>query len=147
MARLASGVVSPFSGPDAMATPSAVYGSLGSRVVPSSGATTRTMGSPNLRAKAKSRSSCAGTAMIAPVPVALHGQRRLGPVDLVQVRQQPVGITRDAQQPLAHGLALDHRPAALAAALADLFVGQARLVDRAPVDGDHPLVRQAALEQ
>jgi hypothetical protein len=47
---------------DAVATPSPVHGSSSPPV------TTRGVGRPNAVANSKSRSSCAGTAMMAPVP-------------------------------------------------------------------------------
>ena len=83
-------------------------------------------------------------ALAAADPVALHGHRRGRPVDRVQVGQQAIGVAGDAQQPLAQVLANHRRAAALAAPLRDLFVGEAGLVDGAPVDGDHALVGQAA---
>ena len=67
-ARLASAVGSPSRGPELTARPSPLKASPVSTARPPAGATTWTMGSPNFLANAKSRSSWAGTAMIAPVP-------------------------------------------------------------------------------
>ena len=80
-------------------------------------------------------------------PVALHGHRRGGPVQLGQILGQPVRVARDPEQPLAQILANDRGAAALAAPLAHLFVGQARLARRAPVDRDDAFVGEAALEE
>ncbi len=80
-------------------------------------------------------------------PVALHGLDRLRPVQAVQVRQQLVGIGRDAQEPLRNLAPLDQRAGAPAAAVDDLLVGQHGLVDRIPVDRRQPAVGQAFLEQ
>ncbi len=64
----ASGVGRPSSGPELMFTPSPVNAWFGSTALPSAGAITWTIGMSNFFANSKSRSSCAGTAMIAPVP-------------------------------------------------------------------------------
>jgi len=58
-------------------------------------------------------------------PVALHRLQRVAPVQAVEVVEQPFGVRRDAQHPLAHG-PLEHGVvAAVAAALrCDLLVGQ-----------------------
>ena len=69
-------------------------------------------------------------ALAAADPVALHGHRRLGPVERRQILEQAVGVARDAQHPLPHVLALDGDAAALAAPLADLLVGEAGLARR-----------------
>jgi len=65
---LASAVGRPSSGPEFTATPSSVKATPAGAGPPPAGATTGTIGRPNACAKAKSRSSCAGTAMIEPVP-------------------------------------------------------------------------------
>jgi hypothetical protein len=65
---LAWGVGRPSSDPELMFTPSPVNAAFESIVEPSAGFITCTMGMPNFFANSKSRSSCAGTAMIAPVP-------------------------------------------------------------------------------
>ena len=49
-------------------TPSPVYASVRAPCGPDFGAITSMIGISNCVAKAKSRSSCAGTAMMAPVP-------------------------------------------------------------------------------
>ena len=67
-AFLASAVGSPSMGPELTATPSPANASPASTAPPPAGATTCTIGRPNFFAKAKSRSSWAGTAMMAPVP-------------------------------------------------------------------------------
>ena len=66
-------------------------------------------------------------------PVALHLLDAFRPVQPVQIRQQALGVLRDAQHPLAHRLA-DHRMvAALAAPVDHLFVGEHRAQRGAPV--------------
>ncbi len=79
-------------------------------------------------------------------PVALLDLDALDIVEIVQIVDQTVGIVRDAQHPLALFLADDGRAAALAHALDDLFVGQAALAARAPVDGHRGLVGKALFE-
>ena len=67
----ASSVRSPLYSPESMLIPYSDIGSGGSGgspVPPGSDATTRRIGRPYLVANSKSRSSCAGTAMMAPVP-------------------------------------------------------------------------------
>ena len=89
MARLASGTVRPSNWPELTSTPRSLsrYGRplSSSPESPSpwadglppplcaspAGSTTRTIGSPNFRANSKSRSSCPGTAMMAPVPYSI----------------------------------------------------------------------------
>ena len=69
MARFASAVGSPFREISSLAEPTATPSPAqrGSET-PSGGETTSTIGSSKAVAKAWSRASCAGTAMIAPVP-------------------------------------------------------------------------------
>src|SRR6476660_9943954 len=55
-------------------------------------------------------------------PIPLRGLRRLRPVDVVQVVQQPLRILADAEEPLLQEALLDHRAAALAGAVDDLLV-------------------------
>ena len=64
MRRFASGVARPSSRPELTATPSP----LKAASVTSPPFTTSRIGRPNFFANAQSRSSCPGTAMIAPVP-------------------------------------------------------------------------------
>ena len=73
-------------------------------------------------------------------PVALHQLDGLGPVQGLEVAEQPLGVGGDAHHPLAQ-VALEHREvAALAAPVGgDLLVGQHRAQARAPV---HRRVRQ-----
>ena len=85
--------------------------------------------------------------MCAPVgaadPVALHQLDRLGPVQRVQVVQQPVGVRGDPHHPLLQVALEDREVAALAAAVGgDLLVGQHRAQARAPVDRRLGDVRQ-----
>src|SRR3989304_3364936 len=110
-------------------------------VSPSVRSMTGKMGSPYLRAKAKARSQRPGLggkivlrAFAAPDPVALHGLDMLGPIDRVEIGQQAVGIGGDAEKPLHQALALDHGPAAPAAAVDDFFIRQYGLIHRIPVD-------------
>ena len=71
----------------------------------------------------------------------------LGPVDLVEVVEQPVGVVGDPEEPLLELAHLDLVPAALAAAVDHLLVGEHGLVVRAPLDRRLLAVREAALEQ
>ena len=81
-------------------------------------------------------------------PVALHLLHPLGPVELFQVGQQAVGVSRYAEEPLRHRLLLDRRIAAPAAAVLDLLVGQAGFAGGAPVDGrGGPIGQPLAMEQ
>ena len=77
-----------------------------------------------------------GGTVAAPDPVALHRLDRVGPVEQVEVVDQPVGVGGDAHHPLAH-VALEHREVAAVAATVggDLLVGDDRAEARAPVDG------------
>ena len=79
-------------------------------------------------------------------PVGLHLLDLLGPVEGIQIVQETVRILRDAQHPLAEVLLGHLGTAALAAAVHDLFVGQAGLAGRAPVDREFLLVGKAFLE-
>ena len=86
-------------------------------------------------------------ALRAPDPVALHRLDVRGPVDLVEVVEQPVGVVGDAEEPLRELADLDLVAAALAAPVDDLLVGQHRLVVGTPLDGGLGAVGQAALEE
>jgi hypothetical protein len=80
-------------------------------------------------------------------PIALHGDGRFGPIDLRKIVEQPIGIASDAQQPLAHVLALDRCVAALASAVEHLFVSKPGLARWTPVDRRGPLIGEPRLEQ
>ena len=68
-------------------------------------------------------------------PVALHGLDLVGPVEPVEVVDEPVGVGGDPHHPLAEVLAEDGEVAALGAALGgDLLVGQDCAQAGAPVD-------------
>ncbi len=81
-------------------------------------------------------------------PVALLELDGLGPVQLVQVVQQPVGVGRDPHVPLAQLGLEDREVAALGAAVGgDLLVGQHGTQPRTPVHGRVGGVGQAVLPQ
>ena len=68
-------------------------------------------------------------------PVALHLLDRVGPVEPVQVGDQPVGVRGDADHPLLQRPPEDREVAPLGAAVGgDLLVGQDRAQAGAPVD-------------
>ncbi len=74
MSRSASLAGRPVHGPEctsAYPSVSVSASSIGASASCPARASTRVTGRPNLRAKAKSRSSCAGTAMMAPVPYSI----------------------------------------------------------------------------
>ncbi len=67
-------------------------------------------------------------------PVPLHQLDGVGPVERVEIVEQPVGVRGDAQHPLLQRPAIHREVAALAAAVAgDLFVGENRAESGAPV--------------
>ena len=80
-------------------------------------------------------------------PVALHRHHVLGPLDRREVVEQPVGVVRDAEEPLLELADLDRRAAALTVAVDDLLVGEHGRVDRAPVDRGLLAVGEPALEE
>jgi hypothetical protein len=81
-------------------------------------------------------------------PVPLHREHVLGPgLEQVHLLEQPVGVGRDAEEPLLEVPALDLGAAALAVAVDHLLVGEHRLVDRAPVDGRLLAVGEVLLEE
>ena len=80
-------------------------------------------------------------------PVALHRLDVLGPLDLVEIVEQAVGVLGDAKEPLLELADLDLVAAALAAAVDHLLVGEHGLVVRAPVDRRLLAVGEPALEQ
>ena len=65
---MASALRRPSSGPELTSVPSPCVATPVSTGSASPVSTTTCTGSPNFRAKSRSRWSCAGTAMIAPVP-------------------------------------------------------------------------------
>ena len=97
---------------------------------------------PELLAAERHLGACAATD-----PVALHRLDVLGPVDRVEVVEQPLGVVGDPEEPLLELPDLDEVPAALAAAVDHLLVGEHRLVVRAPLDRRLLAVRETALEQ
>ncbi len=80
-------------------------------------------------------------------PVALHDLDVLGPLDRVEVLEQPVGVVGDAKEPLRELADLDERAGPLAAAVLDLLVGEHGLLDGVPVDRRLLLVGQTTLEE
>ena len=84
-------------------------------------------------------------ALGAPDPVALHPHHVRRPLDRLEVVEQAVGVVGDAEEPLLELARLDRRPAALAAAVDDLLVGEHGLVLRAPVDRGARAVGEPAL--
>ena len=79
-------------------------------------------------------------------PVALHRLDAVGPVrQLVETREQAVGVMRDAQEPLRQIAQLDGVARTLAAPVHDLLVGEHGAASRAPIDGRLLAVREAAL--
>src|SRR2546427_106777 len=80
-------------------------------------------------------------------PVALQRDSALGPVKPVEVREQPLGVVGDPEEPLLEGALLHRRAAALAAAVDDLLVGKHSLVFGAPVHRRALPVRESGSEQ
>ena len=81
-------------------------------------------------------------------PVLLHRAHLFGPaLELVQVRQQLIGIGGDFHEVLRDLAALDRRIATPATAVDHLLVGQHRHVVGAPVDRRGLLVDQSLVEQ
>ena len=81
-------------------------------------------------------------------PVALHGLDPLGPVQIVDVVQQLLGVVGDLEEPLLQVLALDQVARPLAGAVGqDLLVGQHGLAARAPVHGRLRPVGQAGFQE
>ena len=78
-------------------------------------------------------------------PVPLQELDALGPVELVEVFFQPVGIGGNAEHPLPQRDADDRMPAALTHAADDLLVGQHGAQCRAPIHRGFELVGQAVL--
>ncbi len=80
-------------------------------------------------------------------PVALHRLDAVGPLDLLQVVEQFVGVRRRLEEPLVEVLRHDLGAAVLAAPVVHLLVRQHDLVDRAPLDGRALPVREPRAEQ
>ena len=80
-------------------------------------------------------------------PVALCLTGDLAPVERRDVVQQALGVPRGAEEPLLEQTLLHEGVAPLAVAVDDLFVGEDRLVVRAPVHGRSLLVGHALLVQ
>ena len=82
-------------------------------------------------------------AVAATDPVALHRLDRVGPVEQVEVVEQPVGVVGDPHHPLAHASLEDREVAAVAPAVrGDLLVGDDGSEPRTPVDRRLAHVRQ-----
>ena len=80
-------------------------------------------------------------------PVALHRLDVRGPVDVVEVVEQPVGVVGDLEEPLLQRARLHEAAAPLAAPVDHLLVGQHGLVLGAPVHRGLAAVGQSLLEQ
>ena len=66
-------------------------------------------------------------------PVALHFLERVAPVDAVEIVEQALRVSGDAQHPLAHRLTHHRKTTDLAHAVLDLLVGQDGAEFRTPV--------------
>ncbi len=86
-------------------------------------------------------------AFASPDPVPLHLLDALGPVEFVQVVDQPLGVLRDLEEPLWDHLLLDHRIATPAKPADNLLVRQHGHALGAPVDACQPAIGQPALVQ
>src|SRR5206468_2295040 len=76
--------------------------------------------------------------------VSLHFLERVTPVDALEIAQQPLRVSGDAEHPLTHRFA-DHRVAAdFALALNDFFVSQDSAELLAPPDGHFANVGEAS---
>ena len=74
-------------------------------------------------------------ALRAPDPVLLHEADLFRPaLEMIEARQQIVGIVGDLEEPLGKLALLDRRARAPAAAVDHLLVGEHGLVDRVPID-------------
>ena len=82
-----------------------------------------------------------------PDPVALGLFGGFGPVETVEVVQQPARVVGDAEEPLLERPLLHFGAAPLALAVDDLLIGEDGLVVRAPIDGRALLIGQSALKQ
>ncbi len=84
----------------------------------------------------------------APDPVALHRLDMLGPVDRVEVLEQPLRVIGDAEEPLLE-LAPFHqeRRTARSATSIDLLIGKHRRVIGTPIDGGVLAIGETSLKQ
>ena len=81
-------------------------------------------------------------------PVALHRDHVLGPgIELIEVAQEALGVIGDPEKPLLELALDDNRPAALAATVYHLLIGEHRCVLGAPLDRSLGAVGEAALEE
>ena len=71
----------------------------------------------------------------------------LGPLDAVEIAEQPLGVVGDTQEPLFELPYLHERPAAIAVPVHDLLIGEDSLVVRAPLHSGLFAVGQPGLEQ
>ena len=88
-----------------------------------------------------------GSALAASDPVALHGFRRLRPVERVERVEQFLRVAGDLDPPLAEVPRLHRRVAALAATLLHLLVGEHGEARRTPVDGSLAPFDQSGVEE
>jgi hypothetical protein len=86
-------------------------------------------------------------ALAAADPLALHGLDAFGPVEVVQVIEELLGVVRDAEHPLAHEALLDRVAGLDVLAVLHFLVGEHGAQGGAPVDGGLHLIGQAALEE
>ena len=84
-------------------------------------------------------------AVRAPDPVALHRHDPLGPLHVLQVVEQPVGVVGDLEEPLVERARLDLGAAPLAAPVDHLLVREHRLILGAPLDDGALAKREAGL--
>ena len=86
-------------------------------------------------------------ALAPPEPVPLRGAGGVGPVQRIEVGQQPVAVVSNPEEPLLKVALLDRGLAPLAQPALDLLVRQHGLVKRAPVDRGLLLVGLPRLEE
>src|SRR5258705_8505598 len=80
-------------------------------------------------------------------PVSLRGLGGLGPIDVIEILEQPRRVIADAEEPLLEQALLHRRAASLAVAADYLLIGKDGLVLGAPVDGCLLLVSEPLLEE
>ena len=80
-------------------------------------------------------------------PVALLHLDAVDEIEVIQIVEQPLGIGRDLEHPLAFHPAYHLAAAALAHTACGLFIGKHALAGGAPVDGHLLLIGQAFFEQ
>ena len=84
----------------------------------------------------------------APDPVLLHQADFFRPaLEMIEARQEIVGIVGDLEEPLGELALLDRRARAPAAPVDHLLVGEHRLIDRVPIDLRFLARDQAGLEE